>query len=616
MMGMKQMLEALGIEPRGIVYAGAHHGEHLPELLDCGFARVLLVEPNPASFALLERLESDRVRCVRAALAEDVGPVAYYAAPEQLDILNSIFEPDLQHFSRLGERAGTTLRFDRREVPGVTLERLLAPEPGLYNVLYMNIQGAELAALKGAGACLDGIEAIACEVDFVRRYRTGVLYADLKSHLEARGLEAAGLWRSEDPDNDYGMACFARGLHVRSLDARPVGAYRAGSHGSSREEAERRGGLLASKPVAGDELRAFASPDHDASRRSVLAGVARTIRTRRVVSALLAGPLPARPRSIVRALEGLAGRAAEEPTTIDRALSQLAVADPSEARCLVSLVRAVVASSDGSAFDVELPAATRFRWRGLVTPPALQLQIDAGQPDTLRVRLRSGRHVELAGEDPSPTSAVVAPRATFGSSAIDLIPGWMLDAYSYVDGELTPSPLETPAMLDQIAGASAFLAEAAPEYLAWVEGVVGELFPLDGRDGVLRSRSSVLTPGRVAASFPATPLALAELLVHEASHQYLELARELGPLDDGTDATLYWSPAVKTGRAVGRILVAHHAWANLCALFERCIDRKMDIDGYAARNLPLLRADLDEMTASLSRSRALTEAGRALWQRI
>jgi len=213
-MGMQKLLEDLAVEPRGVVYAGAHHGEHLPELLACGFSRLLLVEPNPGSFEILAPFESDRVRCVRAALADRMGPVTYFAAPGRLEILNSIFRPNEEHFRAVFARSHAPVAFETHEVPATTLDALLAeadrPAPGAYNVLYMNIQGAELAAVRGAQATLDGFDVIACEVDFVARYENGVLYDDLAAYLASRGFTAAGLWRSEDPENLYGTACFVR----------------------------------------------------------------------------------------------------------------------------------------------------------------------------------------------------------------------------------------------------------------------------------------------------------------------------------------------------------------------------------------------------------------------
>ena len=47
--------------------------------------------------------------------------------------------------------------------------------------------------------------------------------------------------------------------------------------------------------------------------------------------------------------------------------------------------------------------------------------------------------------------------------------------------------------------------------------------------------------GLIHLSAHAAPLPVAELLVHEASHQHMNLLTKLGPIDDGSDANTYYS---------------------------------------------------------------------------
>jgi FkbM family methyltransferase len=213
--GVKKLLSDLAIAPRGVVYAGAHHGELVPELLDCGFERLLLVEPNPDAFAVIEKLSDARIRCVRAALVEHAGPVTYWAAPKRFDIWSSVFEPNTEHFARLAQRAGAELRFEKMSVEGATLDDLVGTS-GAFNVLYMNIQGAELSAVKGGLRSLSDFDVIGCEVDFVPRYRGAALCDELASWLARHDFHLAGQWRSPDPENDYGTACFVRASRLAS----------------------------------------------------------------------------------------------------------------------------------------------------------------------------------------------------------------------------------------------------------------------------------------------------------------------------------------------------------------------------------------------------------------
>src|SRR5438046_7090098 len=64
--------------------------------------------------------------------------------------------------------------------------------------------------------------------------------------------------------------------------------------------------------------------------------------------------------------------------------------------------------------------------------------------------------------------------------------------------------------------------------------------------------SSVLRslPGVVHVAHISYRPALAEMLVHELSHQHYYVASSHGPVDDGSDDNLYYSPEI--GRAACR----------------------------------------------------------------
>ncbi|MBX3229815.1 MAG: FkbM family methyltransferase [Labilithrix sp.] len=212
-LGFANMLETLSLEARGVVYAGAHRGEHVPELREAGYEHMLLVEPNADDFAHLQTFTSAHVRCVQVALTDREGPLDYWAAPGRFAVLNSILEPDEEHFSNLFARASPTegeVRFEKRTVQGTTLDALLATDDAPYNLFYLNVQGAVLPALKGSSKVLSRFDVVVCEAELVSRYRNAPLFAELEPWMKAHGFMLSGLSRSEDAENDFGMACFLR----------------------------------------------------------------------------------------------------------------------------------------------------------------------------------------------------------------------------------------------------------------------------------------------------------------------------------------------------------------------------------------------------------------------
>lgn len=115
----------------------------------------------------------------------------------------------------------------------------------------------------------------------------------------------------------------------------------------------------------------------------------------------------------------------------------------------------------------------------------------------------------------------------------------------------------------------------------------------------------------VYVSAPHEPAALAELLVHEAAHQYQHLARRVGPLDDGSDRRSYWSPLKGMERPLSRLLAAYHAFGNVALVCRALIEAGVDDRGIAADRLAALVPALRATQAHLWENPALTPAGRA-----
>ncbi|MBX3229814.1 MAG: hypothetical protein KIT84_05725 [Labilithrix sp.] len=363
------------------------------------------------------------------------------------------------------------------------------------------------------------------------------------------------------------------------------------------------------------DLRAFAAPHRDAAGRARLIELARRVRAERVIRSVVArrGAWEHVHESVVHALERLPAVASRDWQNVDRALSQLACGDLNDASLGDGVVRAAMAAAtpDSPAFEAELSAPMRLRWRDVITPRVRAVAFDPSAPDQLTVRSVDGKTIVVSSTDDA--RIVRTPRVTFGDTTSSLVPAWMHDTYSCFADGFEPSPLETPKLVKETTELGAFLAAAAPEHLGWIQEVTCDLVPVCARDNLLLSGTCPQFPGRIAATFPLSPVALGELLVHEASHLHLGLAGELATLDDGSDPDLYYSPARKTGRPIDKILLAFHAWANICVFYEKCLEKDLDRDGWAERNLSAMKKETDELRHGLEKSPALTPYGHALW---
>ena len=172
----------------------------------------------------------------------------------------------------------------------------------------------------------------------------------------------------------------------------------------------------------------------------------------------------------------------------------------------------------------------------------------------------------------------------------------------------------TPEMVSSLEGALSLLAEHAAPYLGWVERFVRDLLVLQGEPGKLRSGSSSDLSGLVYLALPQEPAAVAEMLVHEGSHQYFHLISRIEPVVDGSDSSLYFSPAVGRPRPLDRILVAYHAFANVSLLYSMCLASGLSDKAYCRQKQAELIPQLEQLERPLISNPSLTAAGRGLFE--
>jgi HEXXH motif-containing protein len=165
-----------------------------------------------------------------------------------------------------------------------------------------------------------------------------------------------------------------------------------------------------------------------------------------------------------------------------------------------------------------------------------------------------------------------------------------------------------------LGAALGILERHAPGYRRWVSRAVRYVVPLTPVPGVQISGSTDKAPATVCLSARPWPAELAEALVHESAHQYLHMLSRLGPLDDGSDPALYYSPLKKTGRPIRGILVAYHAAANILLWTRAALASGVDDAAYFERNAAELPAKLAVLDEALSSTASLTTLGRLLWQ--
>ncbi len=109
-----------------------------------------------------------------------------------------------------------------------------------------------------------------------------------------------------------------------------------------------------------------------------------------------------------------------------------------------------------------------------------------------------------------------------------------------------PIPALTEDVLVTFTEGTALIDRNMHEYRAWVLRLIRQILVLKAEDSFrMVSGSGEQAPGLIHISYPISPPEVAEILIHEASHQYFYLLEKLGPLDDGSDPQGYWSPPIR-----------------------------------------------------------------------
>lgn len=207
MLDIGGLLRAHGIIPRGVIHVGAHQAGELEDYLRMGFSKILYVEANPALIPALRAkaaVHGGKVIIIHAAASDADGTVRLRVT--SMDQSSSIL-PLAKH----KDIYPSIREVSQVEVRGRRLDTLLAEEglrPEDYNFLNLDIQGAELMALRGAPGLLAGIEAVNTEVNLQELYQGAGLLGELEQFMAKLGFGRAAMVTPWHPS--WGDAFYVR----------------------------------------------------------------------------------------------------------------------------------------------------------------------------------------------------------------------------------------------------------------------------------------------------------------------------------------------------------------------------------------------------------------------
>jgi FkbM family methyltransferase len=207
---------------RGVVHVGAHHGEEVPVFRRFGFLDLLLIEANPQHASLLHQrfAVDDQVRVLSTAIGDRAGEATLLLHTSRGGSTESA---SLLGMQALQEIVPTLTTRSALLVPMTTLDDLArdaGTEMNRYNVLVVDVQGAERMVFRGGSNFLATCDAVVTEVSLVPLYDGAPLEGELLGELGALGFEPRQSVYHELHRGDHRFVAWGETLLVRNGDGR------------------------------------------------------------------------------------------------------------------------------------------------------------------------------------------------------------------------------------------------------------------------------------------------------------------------------------------------------------------------------------------------------------
>lgn len=193
-----KICEQRGKKIKGILHVGSHDGGELPYYLSRGIENTIFCEANPEIYTrLLERCSGIKgVRCFNYAIADKEDFLKFYITN------NDSASSSILKLKKHSERYPNIIESKQIVVQSKTIDGLFQEHHidfENFNVLNIDIQGAELIAMKGMSKYLTFCDVIYTEVNFEELYDGCSLVSEIDEYLKQFGFN-----RVSTIDTGYG----------------------------------------------------------------------------------------------------------------------------------------------------------------------------------------------------------------------------------------------------------------------------------------------------------------------------------------------------------------------------------------------------------------------------
>lgn len=214
------MIGRLGLTDVHLVHVGAHLVEEIATYNNALIKRVSWIEANPEHFLAAKSLlrEYTNQEVFQAAIYSESGTIRTFYVASNDGMSSSLLKFDRHRGFFPNVRTQREFKVDT-----VTLDDFFTinfPNQPYPEVLVLDIQGAELDALRGSQKTLENAKIIVSEISRYQMYRNQGLFEEINLLLEGYGYLCVCL--NYDTEFEYGDAIWVKKELAKILDFAPM----------------------------------------------------------------------------------------------------------------------------------------------------------------------------------------------------------------------------------------------------------------------------------------------------------------------------------------------------------------------------------------------------------
>lgn len=185
LISLDELERSHGLNVTGVLHVGAHAAEELLDYRRRRYSPIYWIEANPELVDKLKwKLRKHSDSCVINAVVSDIS--------EEVDfhIANNSESSSILELGTHAKEHPEVVYEKSIPVMTATLDQLSTEHNfAQCNFWNLDIQGAELRALKGGAGLLDGVDYIYCEVNVNRLYKECALLPEIDEYLSGFGFK-------------------------------------------------------------------------------------------------------------------------------------------------------------------------------------------------------------------------------------------------------------------------------------------------------------------------------------------------------------------------------------------------------------------------------------------